>query len=181
MYELLSPVEERAKWFWIGSREFDPVHLGFTNDEVEGAFRYDTSEKGNHNLGHEFREAPAGTEGVIGPLLTAEQRLDIIEYLKVLRSVQDYLDSDPDPYIRGRLDLRNRLLDVLSPFYESNTNWSYYGETKPKEPTNRNSWYSMNYFCQVITKAEADFQGQLKQASVPATSASPYATPAKGK
>jgi hypothetical protein len=58
MYELLSPVEERDKWFWIGSREFDPVHLGFTNEPVEGAFKYDTTEKGNSNQGHEFREAP---------------------------------------------------------------------------------------------------------------------------
>ncbi len=174
MHELLSPVEERAKWFWVGSREFDPVHLGFTNDPVEGAFKYDTSEKGNHNLGHEFREAPPNTPGVIGPLLTAEQRLDIIEYLKVLRSVQDKLDSDP--VTKNRLAYRNKLLDVLAPFYESNVGWWYYGINKPKE---KGADYSMAAFCKAVKAAE--YQSGLNQAYAPASAASPYATPTKGK
>jgi processive rubber oxygenase RoxA-like protein len=179
LYELLSPVEERAKWFWIGSREFDPVHLGFTNDPVEGAFKYDTSEKGNHKVGHEFREAPAGTKGVIGPLLTREQRLDIIEYLKILRSVQELLDGDP--VTKNRLAYRNKLLDALAPFYESNVGWWYYGVNKPKDPADGNSWYSMSKFCQAIEKAEAEYQAGSNQTYPPANAASPYATPAKGK
>lgn len=174
MYELLSPVEERAKWFWIGSREFDPVHLGFRNDPVEGAFTYDVSEKGNSNLGHEFREAPRGTPGVIGPLLTAEQRLDIIEYLKVLRSVQELLDSDP--VTQNRLALRNKLLDALSPFYEDNVGWWFYGLNKPKE---KETSYSMEKFCKAVKGVE--YPGGPNQAYAPAVSASPYATPAKGK
>jgi hypothetical protein len=88
LYELLSPVEERAKSFWIGTREFDPVYVGFRNDPVEGAFLFDTSQLGNHNTGHEFRNAFRNTPGVIGPLLTDDQRRDIIEYLKVLASVE---------------------------------------------------------------------------------------------
>jgi hypothetical protein len=174
MYDLLSPIEERSKWFWIGSREFDPVHLGFRNDPVEGAFKYDTSEKGNSNLGHEFREAPPNTPGVIGPLLTAEQRLDIIEYLKVLRSVQDLLDSDPAT--ANRLDVRNRLLNSLSPFYEDNVGWWFYGKNKPKE---KEADYSMAAFCTAIKTAEN--QIGLNQVKAPASSASPYAPPAKGK
>jgi hypothetical protein len=172
MYELLSPVEERSKWFWIGTREFDPVHLGFRNDPVEGAFKYDTTEKGNSNSGHEFREAPAGTPGVIGPLLTAEQRLDIIEYLKVLRSVQELLDADPAT--ANRLAYRNKLLDVLAPFYESNVGWWYYGVNKPKE---KGADYSMAAFCKVIKEAES--QIGVNQGGAPANSASASATPAK--
>ena len=49
---------------------------------------FDTSRTSNSNAGHEFRNTPPNTPGVIGPLLTHEQRLDIIEYLKMLDSVQ---------------------------------------------------------------------------------------------
>ena len=146
--ELLSPPEERAKWFWIGSREFDPVHLGFTDEPVEGAFKYDTTQNGNSNRGHEFRDAPAGTDGVIGPYLTKEDRLDIIEYLKVLRSVQELLDADPVD--KDRLKKRNDLLEVLAPFYESNRGWYYYGKNKPKQP---GTDYSMQSFCAAIKRA----------------------------
>lgn len=165
MYELLSPVPDRAKSFWIGTREFDPVHLGFKNDPVEGAFLYDTSLKGNSNLGHEFRDAPANTPGVIGPWLTPEQRLDIIEYLKVLRSVQELLDSDPAT--RDRLAQRNKLLDALSPFYEDNVGWWFYGKNKPSE---KEGGYSRVALCTAIKGAYA----------LPATAA-PSASPAKSK
>lgn len=171
MYELLSPVEERAKWFWIGSREFDPVHLGFSNEAVEGAFKYDTTLKGNSNRGHEFREAPAGTNGVIGPSLTREDRLNIIEYLKVLRSVQELLDSDPA--MKNRLAYRNALLYVLGPFYESNRGWYYYGKNKPKQPGTE---YSMQTFCTAIKEVDSKYSQ-----TQPYASASPGATPAQGR
>lgn len=167
MYELLSPVEERAKWFWIGSREFDPIHLGFRNDPVEGAFKYDTTLKGNSNLGHEFREAGPNTAGVIGPLLTPEQRLDIIEYLKVLRSVQDLLDSDQAT--QHRLADRNRLLDALSPFYEDNVGWWFYGINKPTE---KEGGYSRMDLCKAVKGAEDQTYALVASAS-PSPSASP--------
>jgi len=44
----------------------------------------DTTKPGNSNAGHEFRNAPAGTKGVIGPELSDEQRWDLIEYLKII-------------------------------------------------------------------------------------------------
>lgn len=168
IYELLSPPEERAKWFWIGSREFDPVHLGFTNEAVEGAFKYDTTQKGNSNRGHEFRDAPAGTDGVIGPYLSKEDRLDIIEYMKVLRSVQELLDADSAS--RDRLKYRNALLDVLAPFYESNQGWYTYGKNKPKQP---GTGYSMQSFCAAIKRAGSYVQ--------PYAAASPTASVANGR
>ncbi|HXE30520.1 MAG TPA: di-heme-cytochrome C peroxidase, partial [Terriglobales bacterium] len=93
LYELLSPVNEREKVFYVGGREFDPVKVGLVSDpSAPGAFRFDTAVSGNHNTGHEFRAGyvpwtpgspPA--HGVIGPYLPPADRLAIIEYLKVHR------------------------------------------------------------------------------------------------
>jgi mono/diheme cytochrome c family protein len=82
LYELLSPVEERSKTFYRGNIEFDPVRVGFEIRELEGGFKFDTSEKGNSNAGHELNDG-AG-KGVIGRKLTEDERWQIIEYLKVL-------------------------------------------------------------------------------------------------
>jgi hypothetical protein len=110
LYELLSPLEERAKTFWLGTREFDPYYVGFRNDKVDGAFLFDTSKDGNLHNGHEFRNAPPGTPGVIGPLLTPQERLDLIEYLKVLDSID---------ITQEEKDRRKGLLDSMSPYYEN--------------------------------------------------------------
>jgi hypothetical protein len=82
IYDLLSPVSERPSVFWIGNREYDPVKLGFVADEFPGGTRLDTAVLGNSNAGHEF--ADAKRPGVIGPALSPEERLAIIEYIKVL-------------------------------------------------------------------------------------------------
>jgi cytochrome c peroxidase len=68
--ELLKPAMSRMKTFHVGSREFDPVHLGFKDD---GPFLFDTSLPGNSNAGHEYS----------GPL-TDDERMQLIEYLKSL-------------------------------------------------------------------------------------------------
>lgn len=179
IYELLSPVSERAKTFWIGTREFDPVLLGFENEEVEGAFLFDTSLKGNSNGGHEFRDAPKGTEGVVGPYLSSEDRLAIIEYLKVMRSVQEFLDADP--LTKDRLVKRNALLAVLSPYYERN--YSVYNGNYWVEPGNQPDRDPLNLpggsfdrvkFCRDI---EAAVAGQSYGSSTPTPTAT--ATPTK--
>ena len=102
VYDLLSPVEERPKTFRVGSREFDPVKLGLAQPE-SGFWLFDTSKDGNHNTGHEFSreyvKAPDYDEpknGRIGPYLPPEDRLAIIEYLKVR-------DDDRDAPTDGRL------------------------------------------------------------------------------
>jgi hypothetical protein len=117
-YELLSPMEERARTFWVGTREFDPYVLGFRNDQVLGAFVFDTSLPGNSNKGHEFRDAPRGTPGVIGPLLTPEQRLDLIEYAKVMATVD---------IPAAEMARRRALLDVMAPYYENYSSAVPYG------------------------------------------------------
>ena len=80
LYEMLIPAKERTKKFYIG-REFDPVKVGLDTSEQPGRFLVDTSLPGNSNQGHSFENGPLGN-GVIGPLLTDEQRWAIIEYLK---------------------------------------------------------------------------------------------------
>jgi hypothetical protein len=83
LYALLSPVEERPKQFYLGSREYDPVNVGYRVDEFPGGFLFDTTIRGNSNSGHEFANSP-GKPGVIGPQLSPEERRALIEYLKTL-------------------------------------------------------------------------------------------------
>ena len=80
LYEMLIPAKERTKKFYIG-REFDPVKVGLDTTGKSGAYLMDTSLRGNSNAGHSFEDGPRGN-GVIGPLLTEEQRWAIVEYLK---------------------------------------------------------------------------------------------------
>jgi len=136
MYELLSPVEERSPSFWTGGREFDPVHLGYRNDQFEGGFEFVTRRSflgevrssfrqllaghlefnrdvaGNSNLGHEFRNAPKGTPGVIGPYLTPKERMAIIEYLKVMPELKP-LDDGADA------QKRREMLQVMEQEFDS--------------------------------------------------------------
>ena len=83
LFQLLSPVPERQKQFWVGSFEFDPQKVGFIGQEFPGGFLYDTRITGNGNGGHEFRDG-CRQGGVIGRALQPEERLALIEYLKVL-------------------------------------------------------------------------------------------------
>jgi hypothetical protein len=90
VYDLLSPVADRPTSFSVGSREFDTVRLGLAEPASGRWFTFDTSLPGNHHTGHEFNEGyvpwtpgsgPQG--GLIGPLLTHDERMAIIEHLKV--------------------------------------------------------------------------------------------------
>jgi uncharacterized protein (DUF2235 family) len=83
LFALLSPVSERPKIFYLGSKQYDPVKLGFNTDRVKGATKFCTDLPGNSNRGHEFNDGPRGN-GVIGRKLSEEERMDIIEYLKTL-------------------------------------------------------------------------------------------------
>jgi hypothetical protein len=88
LYALLSPVAERPPTFYLGHREYDPVNVGYRYQEkLDGGFAFDTTIRGNHNTGHEFigdgkkdNEKP----GVIGPLLTPQERRALVEFLKTM-------------------------------------------------------------------------------------------------
>jgi hypothetical protein len=80
LYEMLTAAKERTKKFYVG-RDFDPVKVGIDTSGNSGKFLFDTTLEGNSNAGHSFENAPLGN-GVIGPLLTDEERWALIEYLK---------------------------------------------------------------------------------------------------
>jgi cytochrome c5 len=80
LYTLLSPVAERPPVFYLGNREYDPVNVGYRTEKFSGGFRLDTSIRGNSNSGHEFNNGSG--KGIIGPLLTPDERRALIEYLK---------------------------------------------------------------------------------------------------
>lgn len=82
LYALLSPVAERPTVFYLGNREYDPINVGYRTEKFSGGFRLDTSIRGNSNSGHEFKNGSG--KGIIGPLLTPNERRALIEYLKTL-------------------------------------------------------------------------------------------------
>jgi hypothetical protein len=109
LYELLSPVKERSKRFFVGRREFDPVKVGYVTKPADGSssgFWLDTSIPGNLNIGHEFAAGyrpydpgkPPSEQyqgGKIGPELTPAERMDLVEYLKVHQDEQGPQDRKP--------------------------------------------------------------------------------------
>jgi hypothetical protein len=90
LYQLLSPVGERQKSFWVGDLEYDPHNVGYQTDAFPGGFEFKTRYgflqaawnsflgifrgefsfqrdiDGNSNAGHEFRDAPKGTKELSG-------------------------------------------------------------------------------------------------------------------
>jgi mono/diheme cytochrome c family protein len=71
--DLFMPEASRPKTFYVGSRDFDPVHVGFSTTQTPGTFLFDTAIPGNSNLGHTW-----------GTTLTAAEVDQLIEYLKSL-------------------------------------------------------------------------------------------------
>lgn len=83
LYLLLSPQSDRPKTFWTGSKQYDPEKVGYDTTQLPGTSLYDTAKPGNANTGHEFKDGPR-RNGVIGPLLSHDDRMALIEYLKSL-------------------------------------------------------------------------------------------------
>ena len=82
LYDLLLPASQRPKTFLVGSREFDPVRVGFASTGYAG-FNFDTSLPGNSNAGHEYGTRDITLpDGTVLKALTEEERLDLLEYLK---------------------------------------------------------------------------------------------------
>lgn len=79
LYELLLPASERTKTFYIGSWEFDPVKVGYVDEERPGSFFFDTDLKGNSNAGHEYGTGEYGTDP-----FTEEEVWALVEYMKTL-------------------------------------------------------------------------------------------------
>ncbi|PWQ92776.1 di-heme-cytochrome C peroxidase [Leucothrix pacifica] len=105
LYDLLSPLEDRPDFVQLGSHHFDAGKVGIQQDESlnkkliaqqsashsltpdykDGLFILDTRQAGNRNTGHVFDdEETESVSGIIGPKLTEEEKLALIEYLKSL-------------------------------------------------------------------------------------------------
>ena len=81
LYDLLLPPEQRPQSFFLGSREFDPIKVGFvTQQSPENSFEFRTRGPdgrmidGNSNAGHDYNNAA----------LTEEDRKALVEYMKSL-------------------------------------------------------------------------------------------------
>jgi len=76
IYHLLHP-DQRPVKFFVGNREYDPAKIGYQS-EVAAAnvnfWTYDTTQPGNHNIGH------SGAQ--FGATLPEDQKAALLEYLK---------------------------------------------------------------------------------------------------
>ena len=61
IYDLLLPARQRPSVFRLGSREYDPVKLGYREDGPRAPqsrdFLFETRYNGNWNSGHEWKKA----------------------------------------------------------------------------------------------------------------------------
>lgn len=76
--------ECRPNEFMVGSREFDPIKMGFLSSGYDG-FRFIADRRGNLNSGHEYAagKTPRADGKVLPPLNKAE-RMALIEFIKTL-------------------------------------------------------------------------------------------------
>ncbi len=75
LYELLLPPEQRSRTFYVGSRTFDPQHVGYvTSKQSNDDTLIDTMIPGNFNSGHVY--------GI--DQLTEDDRWALVEYQKTL-------------------------------------------------------------------------------------------------
>ena len=89
LWDLLSPVDQRPATFNVGQREYDPVKVGYVQENPPNP-KYailDTSLDGNHRTGHEF-----------GTALTPAEKYDLIAFLKTLTvTKQEEIHKDVTP------------------------------------------------------------------------------------
>jgi mono/diheme cytochrome c family protein len=91
LYDLLLPQrqagdppagEYRPDTFMVGSREFDPLRVGYLSQGYKG-FEFNTKLQANSNAGHEYGTVHDKTLAARGlKPLSKEDRLDLVEYLK---------------------------------------------------------------------------------------------------
>ena len=102
IYDLLSPVADRPKTFRVGSREYDTEKLGLKQPRRRASGsstrrrRATTTPATSSTAGYKpWKEGDPPAQGLIGPLLSHEDRLAIIEHLKVRN---DDVDGPQEPH-----------------------------------------------------------------------------------
>jgi hypothetical protein len=74
LWQLVQP-KARATTFYVGTREFDPKNVGFVTTAFPGAFQFDTSKRGNSNVGH---------DSYLPAAVSDDDRWALVEYMKTL-------------------------------------------------------------------------------------------------
>jgi hypothetical protein len=115
VFDLLS--ETRPATFKTGSREYDPVNLGYIDDQGLGGMVFDTSLAGNSNVGHWWTDDTA-RPGRIGPKLSDDDKYAIIEFLK---------SATYDNYPREKRDAPAKVA------CEDNPDWALEAAAKPAQ------------------------------------------------
>jgi hypothetical protein len=76
--------EYRPEQFMVGSREFDPIKVGFKGEGYNG-FIFETNQRGDRNSGHEYGTIhDSRVKAGKALALTQVQRWELVEYLKTL-------------------------------------------------------------------------------------------------
>lgn len=77
LYDLLLPASQRPAKFFVGSRKYDPVHLGYVNEkDDQRVYEFDTTKSGNSNSGHDY-----------GTQLTEEEKMQLLEFMKSFKQM----------------------------------------------------------------------------------------------
>jgi hypothetical protein len=79
LFDMIS--ETRPDSFRYGTREYDPAHLGYTEDVSAHDATLDATIPGNLNTGHWFTDDQS-RPGRIGPAFADDDKLAVLEYLK---------------------------------------------------------------------------------------------------
>lgn len=89
LFELLKPSAQRSPTFFVGSRRFDPVNVGFETGATPGAFEFRVKDgngpiPGNSNAGHEGHRFTQTMENGVWRDFTDDERWALVEYMKAL-------------------------------------------------------------------------------------------------
>jgi len=77
LYDLLLPAAQRPTKFFVGSRKYDPVRLGYVNEKDDlRVFEFDTTKNGNSNAGHEY-----------GTTLSEDEKMQLLEFMKAFKQM----------------------------------------------------------------------------------------------
>jgi cytochrome c553 len=77
LYDLLLPASQRPAKFFVGSRKYDPVRLGYVNEQdALRVYTFDTTQPGNSNSGHEY-----------GTQLSEDQKMQLLEFMKSFKQM----------------------------------------------------------------------------------------------
>ena len=91
LYETLLPSNRRSPAFFVGSRRFNPIHVGFDTSNCDGGSLFRVLDEncqpipGNSNHGHEGPGFTETKENGVWREFTDGERWDLVEYMKSLK------------------------------------------------------------------------------------------------